>query len=186
MRVHPEFLATAEAAAEAADQGHLEGTLRGHRRFERYLARNGTLDPEVLPPRLEGRAEEALPRAPRRAREELEILAGRREGAELLGRLHEGLRGHDPAHGGTAGAVVRRARRQQMVHSACRGRGDRPRDRAARPQLPGRRLRGRDRSSPSAASGFLRRRAEAVCESRRPKGIPAFRTPTGYDVRRRQ
>ena len=45
--------------------------------YERYLARNGVADPEVLPARLEGRAEEALPRADRRAREELEVLARR-------------------------------------------------------------------------------------------------------------
>ena len=55
------------------------------RNVERYLARNGVADPQVLPARLEGGAEEALPRAPRRAGEELEVLAGRRRRSASTG-----------------------------------------------------------------------------------------------------
>ena len=54
--------------------------------FERYLDAQRHRDPQVLPARLEEGAEEALPRAPRPAREELEVLRRRRARARALGR----------------------------------------------------------------------------------------------------
>ena len=53
--------------------------------FERYLARNGVRDPQVLPARLEGGAEEALSGAARAAGEELEVLDGRRRRSASTG-----------------------------------------------------------------------------------------------------
>ena len=67
--------------------------------FEDYLARQGDGDPQVLPARLAQGAEEALPGAARRAREELEVLGRGRARAPVLGRLHGRLRGGDPRDG---------------------------------------------------------------------------------------
>ena len=109
------------------DEGHLEGAPRGHRRpraLPRSQRRRGR---EVLPARLEGGAEAALPRAARPAREELEVLVRRREGAPPLEGLHAGVRGDDPGDRGTARALVRRARRQEVVlaHRRRRARSSR-------------------------------------------------------------
>ena len=62
--------------------------------------------------------------------------AVRREGARVLGRLHARVRGGDPGDGVEARAVVRRACRQQVVHSARGRRGDRGRVGGPRPHIP--------------------------------------------------
>ena len=86
----------AEAPAAARRQGDLGRAVRGHRalrappRPQRHVVLKFFLHVS------EG-AEEAVPRAPRRAGEELEVLGGRRAGARVLGRLHGGVRGRDPA-----------------------------------------------------------------------------------------
>ena len=73
-------------------------------------------------------AEEALPRAARRAGEELEVLRRRTcSEREHWDDVHGGLRGHDPQHRHRARALVRGARRQQVVHAARGGGGDRRR-----------------------------------------------------------
>ena len=121
VRVHPEYPRGAEAAAAARRQGHLEGALRGHQRLRALSVANGIVIRKFFLHVSQARAEEALPRAHRKAGEELEVLRQRRQGARLLGRLHGGLRGHDPRDRHAGGAVVRRAGGQQVVH-APRGR----------------------------------------------------------------
>ena len=75
VRVHPEICSSARSCPRSSSTKNIwEERFEDIAAFERYLARNGVLDPEVLPPRLEEGAEEALPRAARRAREELEVL----------------------------------------------------------------------------------------------------------------
>ena len=77
VKVHPEFLARPEAAAAGRRKEHLEGTLPGHPRVRALPVAQRRAHPQVLPERVARRAEEALPRAHRRAREELEILRRR-------------------------------------------------------------------------------------------------------------
>ena len=76
VRVHPEILAGPAACPQKLDrQGHLEGPLQGHPQL-RAVPRRATA-PLVLKFFLhvsQGGAEEALPVAPRRAGEELEVL----------------------------------------------------------------------------------------------------------------
>ena len=97
VRVHPEFLqrqqlpAGARRSARSGTTGSTDIAA-----FERYLARNGVADPQVLPQRVAQGAEAAVPGAARPAGEELEILGGRRQGARALERLHAGLRRGDP------------------------------------------------------------------------------------------
>ena len=95
--------------------------------------------PQVLSPRLEGGAAPALSDPPARVGQELEVLDGRREGAELLGRVSGGLRGRHPSHGVRARALVRRASRSQMVHADGRVGRSRRRTRRARSDLSCRR-----------------------------------------------
>src|SRR5262249_4668836 len=112
------------------------------------------------PPPLAGGAEETLPEAPGPAGEELEVLGRRRARAAALERLHGGLRGGDPGNGDEARAVVRRAGRPQVVHSARGGRRDRARGPDARARVPRRRR----REAGGAGGGT---------EGPRPRGIAA-------------
>ena len=71
--------AAVEAAdpQRAGDEAHLEGTLRGHQRA-RTLSRTKRLcDPQVLPAPVQEGTGEAFREAARRAREAVEVLAGR-------------------------------------------------------------------------------------------------------------
>ena len=120
----PGAVARAEAAAAAGDRRDLEGAFRGHLQHRAVPRPQRRRRPQVLPARVEGRAEETVPLPPAAAGEELEVLHGRRQGAELLGRLSARVRGHDPAHGQRACAVARRARGPQVVHAAGRCRRD--------------------------------------------------------------
>ena len=74
VRVHPEFLREAEAAARPGDQGHLEGTLPGHPQLRAVPGAQRRGRAQVLPPRLEEGAEAAIPGAHRKPGEELEVL----------------------------------------------------------------------------------------------------------------
>ena len=93
-------------------------------------------DPQVLPARLEGGAEAAVPRAARASR--------RRTGSsrpptsrsasywdDYMNAYEDVIR----AHGDAAGAVVRRAGRQQVVHAPRRRRRGHRRARGARPRV---------------------------------------------------
>ena len=68
LKVHPEWLGPQRLPPRRARRALLAGALRGHQRFERHLDRNRDEDRQVLPPRLEGRPEAALPRPARHAR----------------------------------------------------------------------------------------------------------------------
>jgi hypothetical protein len=123
VRVHPEYLEAQHLPEKSTGQGHLEEPLQGHPQLGAVPLAQRHRGAQVLPPRLQGRAEEALPRAPRRARQELEVLRGRRQGAGALEAVHERLRGHDPEHQHRRRTLVRRAGEQQVVHRAGRRRG---------------------------------------------------------------
>ena len=87
----------AEAARVAHHQGHLARAVRGHLQLRALPLAQRRHHPKVLPPRLERGAAAALPEPSARAGQELEVLDGRRQGAELLGRVSGGLRRRDPA-----------------------------------------------------------------------------------------
>ena len=65
--------------------GVLGRALRGHQRLRASPRPQRDEDRQVLPPRLEGRAEEALPRAARRAAQGMEVQRGRRRRAGAAG-----------------------------------------------------------------------------------------------------
>ena len=131
----PEHPGQAAAADGAGHQEHLARAIRRHQRLRALPVAAGRAGPEVLPARLEGRAAQALPRAARQAREELEVLARRRRRAQALRRLHGGLRRHDPPHRHRRGAVVRGSGRSQVVHAAGGLVGDHRRHPIARSAL---------------------------------------------------
>ena len=68
------------------------------RAFERYLARNGIVVRKFFLHVSKKEQRKRFLEPHRGAREELEVLRGRRRGARALGRVHGRLRGHDPAH----------------------------------------------------------------------------------------
>ena len=68
VRVHPEFLAGQKLPEAMRDKEHLGGALSGHPRVRALPAPQRHDRPEIFPPRLEGRAEEALSRAARSSR----------------------------------------------------------------------------------------------------------------------
>ena len=95
----PEMLRGSRLPTRAGDQAHLEGTLRGHHATSRrYLARNGIIVRKFFLHVSKKEQKQALPRAHRRTRQELEILGQRLRRARALGRLHGRLRGHDPPY----------------------------------------------------------------------------------------
>ena len=137
----PRATRPAAAAGEAHDPRHLAGAPRGHQRLRALPGPERRRRAEVLSPRVPRGTAPAIPRSARRAREELEVLPRRRPGAPPLGRVHGGLRGHDPPHELGARALVRRARRPQVVHPSGRGLGDparrsRPSVSRSRPSRP--------------------------------------------------
>ena len=90
VRVHPEIL----RSEGLPDAPHDEKTV-WHDRYrsivdlERHLHAQRHPHRQVLPPSLEGGAAQALPRAHRRAGEELEIQPGGHRGAEVLEAVHD-------------------------------------------------------------------------------------------------
>ena len=103
VRVHPEILERQKLPPRSV--GKRRSGRSGYddiANFERLPRPAGHRRPQVLSERLAEGAEEAVPGAPRRAREELEVLRRRRARAAVLGRLHACLRGGDPGHGDAA------------------------------------------------------------------------------------
>ena len=86
VRVHKELLEHQKLPKQLVGKDIWQQRFDDIRAFERHLARNGTLDPEILPQRVEGGAAQALPRPHRRAGQALEILHERRRRAQALGR----------------------------------------------------------------------------------------------------
>ena len=85
VRVHPEFLAKQKLPPELVTKDIWKERFEDIRSFERYLDAQRRRHPQVLPPRVEEGAEEALSRAPREPGEELEVLGQRRQGARATG-----------------------------------------------------------------------------------------------------
>jgi hypothetical protein len=119
VKVHPAILDKADLPPEDVHKHIWKHRYEDINNFEQHLVPQRHHDPEVLPERVEGGAEEALPRAPRHPREELEVQLRRHRRARLLGRLHGGLRGRDQRHEHTVGALVRDSRRSQVGDARC-------------------------------------------------------------------
>ena len=149
MRVHPEILERQKLPDELVTKHIWKERFEDICAFERYATRNGIAIRKFFLNVSRDEQKERLLQPARPAGQELEVLGRRREGARPLGRLHAGVRGDDPAHRDAARAVVRRARRSQVVHAA-RGRG-RGRRRAQEPQ-PGASRRSPKRSARSSPS----------------------------------
>ena len=77
VKVHPELLAAQRLPGEQARQEVLGRALPGHQRLRAAPGPQRDGHPQVLPERLEGRAEAAVPRAARPPGEALEVLRGR-------------------------------------------------------------------------------------------------------------
>ena len=92
VRVHQEYLEKQKLPKELISKKIWEQRFSDIRAFERHLARNGTKVDQVLPARLQGGAAQAAARAPRRARQALEVLHGRHRRAQALGQVHGRLR----------------------------------------------------------------------------------------------
>ena len=85
VRVHPEILEGQKLPPELVGKNDLGAALRGHRQLRALPRPQRHADPQVLPARVARRAEEALPRAHRRAGEELEVSARRRAASAATG-----------------------------------------------------------------------------------------------------
>ena len=125
VRVHPELLAAAEAAAELVGEEHLEGALRGHPRL-RAVPRRATASWSASSS-CTSRKKEQKKRFLERlddAGQELEVLARRRSRSAASGTTtwtaYEDMIRHTATE---RRALVRRAGRQQMVHPPRRGGG---------------------------------------------------------------
>ena len=116
----PRVARAAAPPARRSRRGVLAGALRGHQRLRAPPRPQRDEDREVLPARLEGGAEAALPRAARQAGQGVEVQRGRRRGAGSLGRLHGRLRGRADGHVDAVGAVVRDPGRPQVAHAGAR------------------------------------------------------------------
>ena len=118
VKVHPEILNAQHLPTALVTKDLWKERYEDISNFERYLGRNGVAVRKFF---LHVSKEEQRQRFLERLDdpgEELEVLDGGRQGAELLGRLPERVRGGDPPHGDATGAVVRRAGRPQVVHAA--------------------------------------------------------------------
>ena len=78
----------AAAAGGRVRRRVLAGALRGHQRLRAPPGPQRDQDRQVLPARLQGGAEGALLRAPRHARQGVEVQRRRRRRAGAVGRLH--------------------------------------------------------------------------------------------------
>ena len=147
VRVHPEFLQKQKLPPELLSKDIWKERFEDINAVRALPDAQRLHDPEVLPQRVEEGAEAAVPRAPRDGGEELEVLAGGRQGAGLLGQVHGSVRGHDPAHGHAARAVDRRAGRRQAAGAPHRRRLGGGRDGRHEPRVTRRSLRPRRRTS---------------------------------------
>ena len=121
VRVHPKLLGFQKLPSAVVTQADLARAVRGHQRVRASHGAQRLPHSQVLPPHLQGGAAATIPEAAGAAREALEVRARGRRRAKALGRLHAGLRGHDPAHEHAARAVDRRAGRQEVVCPLRRG-----------------------------------------------------------------
>src|SRR6266849_5738366 len=124
-----------KAPSETGDQEHLARTVRGHFRFRALPFAQRHRDPEILPQHLERGAAQAVSRPAGAVCEELEIFDGRYRRARAVAQIHGRLSrpGQTYFHG--AGAMVRGARRSQMVRAGGDRLGDRQHVRGAEPAV---------------------------------------------------
>ena len=178
VRVHEEILKRQKLPPPVVSKRIWDERLADIAHFEDYLTRQGTI---VLKFFLNVSREEQKKRFMQRldtAREELEVFRLGRARAQVLGRLHARVRGGDPGHRDQACAVVRGAGRQQVVHPACRRRGDRRGGRGARPRISEGR-RGQEEGAGGRARGACRRDLARTAE--RAGSSPALSAPCGVD-----
>jgi len=124
-RVHREILAKEKLPSKLVTRNIWRERFDDISAFERYLSRNGTV---ILKFFLNISKEEQRKRFSRPAGgafEELEIFDGRRHRACAVAPLHGRLSGPGQAHLDAAGAMVRGARRSQMVRAGGDRLGDR-------------------------------------------------------------
>ena len=112
VKVHPEWLGPGQPAEPG--QEVLGEALRGHQQLRETPVAQRHAGAQVLPPRLQGRAEAALPRTPDQPGKALEVLRGRPGGARALEGLSEGVRGRHLRHQHQARAVVCHPGRPQI------------------------------------------------------------------------
>ena len=126
VRVHREFLENQKLPPELITKDIWKDRFQDIRSFERYLTRNGVAIRKFF---LHVSNKEQKKRFLERIEEpekNWKFSANDAKERAILGRLHGGLRRHDSQHRHERGAVVRRARRQQVVYARrCRGRGHR-------------------------------------------------------------
>ncbi len=99
VRVHPELLEKQKLPPALVTKNIWNQRFEDINALERYLARNGVVVRKFF---LHVSKKEQRKRFLQTAggeRQALEVLGERYPGAPALGRLHEGLRGHDPAYG---------------------------------------------------------------------------------------
>jgi hypothetical protein len=122
VRVHQELLKAQKLPPKLVDKRIWDERLADIARFEDYLHAAGDSRPQVLPQLVSGGAEEAIHGPSRQAGQELEVLRFGRARTPLLGQLHARLRGGDLRDRVEGCALVRGARRQQVVlPPRCRG-----------------------------------------------------------------
>ena len=124
VRVHQELLKAQKLPPKLVEQADLGRAARRYRALRGLSHAAGGSRPQVLPQPVPAGAEEAIPGASRQAGQELEVLRGGRARTPLLGRLHARLRGGDLSDGVEGCALVRGARRQQVVLPPRRRGGD--------------------------------------------------------------
>ncbi len=152
VRVHPEILEKQRLPKRVVSKKIWKNRFEDVAAFERYLARNGyAIVKFFLHVSKKEQKARFLERLDEPSKNWKFSLADAKE-REYLGRLHGSLRGRDSRHGGASRPLVRAARRQQVVHTARRGRRH-PADAVGpRPEVPGAR-RGQAGGTPEGAHG---------------------------------
>ena len=135
VRVHPENLERQRLPKEARGRDVWKRRYRDINDWERYLTDNGFKIVKLFLNLSQGGAAHPLPAAHRPARPQLEVLGRRRPGAQLLGRLPEGVLRDALGHEHRVGALVCDPRRPQVVRAHLRRGGHRQRADRDRPAL---------------------------------------------------
>ena len=164
VRVHPQILAKQKLPPKLKDRGHLEAPLPRDQRLGALPDRPGLPVRQAVPERQQGGAAPPVPGPHRRARPELEVQRQRRQGADLLGRLPEGVQRGPVEHEHAVGAVVRHPGRRQAVRPRRGGRRPRPHPHRDRPAVP----EGLSRSAREALQA-----AKVELEAQAPEGVAA-------------
>ena len=117
VRVHPENLAKQHLPSARKGPIDLEKPIRRDQLFREVLGGQRHNRLEAIFERFEEGTESPLPQKDRREREELEVFERRCPRTPTLGGVHGGIRRYAHSHQHRLGALVRCARRSQMVHA---------------------------------------------------------------------